>query len=346
MQFSIARVAAFWCLALCAASAGAGQSPPSAFRKFAAQYCAECHSADPREGGLDLASFAWQPTEPTNFDRWVKIFDQVEKGEMPPASETRPPRQAQTAALEALGSALRAVNRAAQQQNGRVILRRLNRVEYENTMHGLLGIDTPLREILPEDTPLEGFDTVADGLRLSPLHLEKYLEAADVALDAAICLSRAPERLTKRFPLQGTGRNSQEPAQRARHVPRTARCGGVVLRRLVHHQGAWLELAAHGHVSAARLGMGLSKPAAGGAAHLCRRLSPRDDVDCWATSTCRSTSRTKWKWSFGSTPGNTCILRRTTWNCRPMAKACTKSAARISPARVGAAVDRNRRAAG
>lgn len=182
-----------------AAARGVLAAPPSGFQKFAAGHCAECHNAGTHEGGLNLAALAWQPAEQANFDRWVKIYDRVDRGEMPPQSEPRPPQADAAAALKALGGALRAANVAVQRQQGRVIMRRLNRVEYENSLHDLLGIDLPLADVLPGETPLEGFDTVADGLRLSPLHMEKYLEAADAALDAAIRLDREPERINKRF---------------------------------------------------------------------------------------------------------------------------------------------------
>ena len=66
-------------------------------------------------------------------------------------------------------------------------------MEYERTLHDLLGISTPLAVLLPGDTPLHGFDTVAEGLRFSTLQMEKYLEAADEAIDDAINLGPAPE---------------------------------------------------------------------------------------------------------------------------------------------------------
>ncbi|HQU43072.1 MAG TPA: DUF1592 domain-containing protein, partial [Pirellulales bacterium] len=202
MRISFRHLAAFAVLAPVAAATiarGDLAAPPAAFQKLAAVYCAECHDAETHEGGLNLAALAWQPAEPLNFDRWVKVFDRVERGEMPPEAEPRPPHPERDAMLAALGGALRSANRDVQRQQGRVVLRRLNRVEYENTLHDLLGIDLPLRDILPEETPLEGFDTVAEGLRLSPLHMEKYLEAADAALDAAIRLDRPPERIAQRF---------------------------------------------------------------------------------------------------------------------------------------------------
>jgi hypothetical protein len=78
-------------------------------------------------------------------------------------------------------------------------VRRLNRIEYENTVRDLLHIDTPLAGLLPEDTPMHGFDTVAEGLRFSQLQIEKYLEAADAALDAAVDLRMNVELKKERF---------------------------------------------------------------------------------------------------------------------------------------------------
>ena len=83
-------------------------------------------------------------------------------------------------------------------RQGRAILRRLNRVEYERTVQDLLGISTPLAGLLPADTPMYGFDTVAEGLRLSTLQMERYLDAADAALDDAITFAAEPEHIDKR----------------------------------------------------------------------------------------------------------------------------------------------------
>ena len=73
--------------------------------------------------------------------------------------------------------------RAAQ---GRVVLRRLNRVEYENTVRDLLGVDVDLKELLPLDSSADGFDNVGEALHTSSFLMEKYLEAADTALNLAI----------------------------------------------------------------------------------------------------------------------------------------------------------------
>src|SRR5688572_5965278 len=69
---------------------------------------------------------------------------------------------------------------------GRVVLRRLNRVEYENTVRDLLGIQTELKELLPLDTSADGFDNIGAALHTSSFLMDRYLEAADVALGMAI----------------------------------------------------------------------------------------------------------------------------------------------------------------
>lgn len=208
---------------------------------FFDKHCLECHDEDAKKGGLDLQALKWLPTERSNFDLWVKVFDRVQKGEMPPRKKEQPEVQAKKAFLASLESSLHDVQAVAQQQTGRTVLRRLNRVEYENTVQDLLGIDLALKEILPEDTPMYGFDTVAEGLRISQLQMEKYLEAADTAVEAAIDLTAAPEQVHKRFLFkdeQNVRRNLDTPAgsitdknaanNKHRHLMRELPDGSVV----------------------------------------------------------------------------------------------------------------------
>lgn len=167
--------------------------PKPAVDAFFGHNCLECHDADVKKGGLDLTAISWKPDTRENFDLWVKIHDRVSKGEMPPRKSERPEAKALTAFLASVSQPLRDVSAKQQAANGRTVLRRLNRNEYERTVQDLLGIDIPLAEMLPEDTPAHGFDTVAEGLRISQLQLEKYLEAADAALDAAMNPKERPE---------------------------------------------------------------------------------------------------------------------------------------------------------
>lgn len=174
-------------------------APSANLAPFIEKHCVECHDGDVKKGGLDLSTLAWQPENRKNFDEWVRVYDRVAKGEMPPPKEKRPQADAQKGFLMSLQKPLHDFNAQQQAAMGRTVLRRLNRTEYENTVHDLLGIEAPLKHILPEDSIMHGFDTVAEGLRFSQLQMEKYLEAADAALDAAIVLTPKPEVLNKRF---------------------------------------------------------------------------------------------------------------------------------------------------
>lgn len=177
----------------------ASAATPPAISTFFDQHCVECHDADLKKGGLDLTALKFDLNDPLLFEKWVKIHDSVADGEMPPKKKPRPEAKLVDTFLDALDGKLRDTSAAQQTAQGRTQARRLNRVEYENTVRDLLKVNTPLAGLLPEDTPMHGFDTVADGLRFSQLQIEKYLEAADAALDAAVDLRMAIELKKERF---------------------------------------------------------------------------------------------------------------------------------------------------
>ena len=87
---------------------------------------------------------------------------------------------------------------------GRVVARRLNRLEYQNTVCDLLGVKINLQEMLPPDSPADGFDNVGESLHTSPFLMEKYLEAASIALDRAIANRPQPPLIRKRYSLKET----------------------------------------------------------------------------------------------------------------------------------------------
>jgi hypothetical protein len=156
------------------------------------QHCTECHDADTKKGGLDLTALLWKPDELENLLQWTKVFDRVERGEMPPKKKDRPPQALQESFLKTLHDELHSFSLHKQKTQGRVVFRRLNRNEYVQTLHDLLGIDTPLHDLLPEDGTAGGFDNVSSALSLSAVHLERYLQAADLALKEATLTTPKP----------------------------------------------------------------------------------------------------------------------------------------------------------
>jgi hypothetical protein len=173
---------------------GAGAQPPAYFE----HYCYECHDATLKKGGLDLTALKVQPTDPDNFTRWLKVHDRIAAGEMPPRKKARPPAAETTAVLKWLHDTLVAAEQAQQAGAGRTGLRRLTRVEYENTVRDLFDLPgIALQGELPADGSAHGFDNNCDALDISHVNLAKYIEAADLALDMAIATQPKPPTVTK-----------------------------------------------------------------------------------------------------------------------------------------------------
>lgn len=154
--------------------------------KFLKSYCSECHSGPNADAALDVESLKLEAAEAPSFTTWVRLFDRVRKQEMPPKEYGQPTPAEREAFLKQLGTKLHAASLERQQGEGRVLVRRLNRNEYQNTLHDLLGITADLKTLLPDDNTVAGFDNISTGLETSATHLVRYQEAADRALAAAL----------------------------------------------------------------------------------------------------------------------------------------------------------------
>lgn len=175
----------FFALLLISAGSSRAAERPEPIVALIDQHCAGCHDSFASEGDLDLTSLEFDLDEPDNFRRWQRVFDRVRAGEMPPEGEPRPAADSVGPFLKSLEENLTEADAARTAGRGRVALRRLTRFEYERTLTDLLGVAIPLRQRLPEDPQMDGFDTVSRAQQVSSHLLAKYLDAADVALDAA-----------------------------------------------------------------------------------------------------------------------------------------------------------------
>jgi hypothetical protein len=185
--------------ALPGTSSGAPDESASRARAAAVlkRYCLDCHAGKKPKGDLALDSLA------PDFDKhpaaWKRVLERLADHSMPPKGKPQPAATESRFAQDWIGAGLKAhqARRAAVQ--GRALLRRLNRVEYNNTIRDLLGIDVNLIDLLPEDGKAHGFDNVDVALDLSSTLLERYLEAAETALDVALAHGPRPPQFKKKF---------------------------------------------------------------------------------------------------------------------------------------------------
>ncbi|MEM9586976.1 MAG: DUF1592 domain-containing protein [Planctomycetota bacterium] len=155
-------------------------------------HCFDCHGNGEAEGGLALDALMEAPVSNERRGQWHRVLKNIRAAVMPP-SESEPLSGADQRSLA------RWVGREAlgldpdRPDPGRVTLRRLNRIEYRNTILDLTGVDFPAEVEFPPDDSGFGFDNIGDVLSLSPLLMEKYLAAAEQIIDQAVPkVSRVP----------------------------------------------------------------------------------------------------------------------------------------------------------
>jgi hypothetical protein len=159
-------------------------------RAFFNDYCVECHHEKRQKGNLRLDDISFTLDSVESADRWQKILNQINSGEMPPEDAKQPEGKAKTDFLDALSHTLVAARRTLGDAGGKIVVRRLNRREYKNTIRDLLGVELDVRD-LPADGGAGTFDTVGSSLFMSSDQVEQYLALGRRALDDAFALHTA-----------------------------------------------------------------------------------------------------------------------------------------------------------
>lgn len=158
-------------------------------------YCYDCHGDGEHKGGLALDGFKSDDALLNNRDQWWEVLKNVRAGIMPPQKSDRPTDDEKRLLAGWVKHGPFGID-AGNPDPGRVTIRRLNRVEYRHTISDLLGVDFNTTEEFPPDDTGYGFDTIGDALSVSPLLLEKYMQAAQTVIAAAIpTASRKPPQV-------------------------------------------------------------------------------------------------------------------------------------------------------
>lgn len=153
-------------------------------RPFLTKYCIRCHSGESPAAGIALDKETSESGIPAHQKIWDRIASNVGSMHMPPSGMPQPPKADRAAFVSWVQSKLSTDCKLA--DPGRVTMRRLNRLEYDNTVRDLTGLDLHLSDDFPADDVGYGFDNIGDVLSISPLLMEKYLNAAEKIANAAI----------------------------------------------------------------------------------------------------------------------------------------------------------------
>ncbi len=142
------------------------------------QYCFDCHNAEKQKGDVNLVEISKNANLQANREIWEKVVSSVEAGDMPPEKKPQPSGQQRDLLLHFVDGQLSKLDCTTEKNPGRVTLRRLNREEYRHTIFDLLRVNFDPQDF-PNDEVGYGFDNIADVLSVSPMLMEKYMDAAE-----------------------------------------------------------------------------------------------------------------------------------------------------------------------
>ena len=172
---------------------------------FIQDNCATCHSSAAPAARLDLTKLSYEPTNLDNFATWVKVYDRVSAGEMPPAGMPRPSAESLSQFVNGLGTALTAYETNVAAERGRAGLRRLNAYEYENALRDLLYVPwVEIKSKLPQDGESWRYNKIGAALDVSHVQLSRYMSTAEYAMREALAakLVQPPASTTRLYARQ------------------------------------------------------------------------------------------------------------------------------------------------
>ena len=160
---------------------------PKETTAFIKMHCIDCHNAGSARAGFRIDLLTEDFTAGNNTNLWKEVMNKINSGTMPPKTKMRPDAKEAFAVASWVAKKLDETTKTAQGAGGRVPIRRMNRVEYANTVRDLFSLDENyarrIEKELPADGKVGGFDRGSAGLFMDEGQLSQYLSVADMVLD-------------------------------------------------------------------------------------------------------------------------------------------------------------------
>ncbi|XOV92560.1 MAG: DUF1592 domain-containing protein [Bacteroidota bacterium] len=148
--------------------------------------CYSCHGDEKQKGGLQLNTLDPDIIHGKDGAKWRAALDMINLGDMPPEDEPPLTDHERQMLVEWLTSSLK-YDIELKRSESRVVMRRLTRDQYTNSLNDLLKVPVRFGDVLPDDAKSTmGFTNNGEVLQVTPLYLEYYQQIARQALDKAI----------------------------------------------------------------------------------------------------------------------------------------------------------------
>ena len=212
------------------------------FEKFLTTHCVSCHGPKKEKGDLRIDTLSRDFKAGMDSHLWAEVNERINAGEMPPEEEPRPSEKEISEFIAQLDQKLSEGKAARMAARPPVAHYRLSRKEYQNTVYDLLGVryDPTKPGELNEDTLWHGYERIGSQLSLSPSHINRYYQAAEIVLDRAFPQTEGEVRKVKKTAadLRYGGGEKQKEALKRFGIKRPLRqllFPGRVDQALAHH---------------------------------------------------------------------------------------------------------------
>jgi mono/diheme cytochrome c family protein len=169
------------------ATANAALAAEPAVEAFLEKHCISCHGPEEEKGDLRIDQLSRDFKSGLDTHLWAEVIENVNSGAMPPKKKPRPGQEEMATFISTLDSLMKEGRAARMGARPPVAHYRLSRKEYQNTVYDLLGVryDPTKPGQLNEDSLWHGYERIGSELTLSPSHVERYYQAAEIVLDRA-----------------------------------------------------------------------------------------------------------------------------------------------------------------
>ena len=212
------------------------------FEKFLTTHCVSCHGPKKEKGDLRIDTLSRDFKAGIDSHLWAEVNERINAGEMPPEEEPRPNEKEISTFIAQLDQKISQGKAARMAARPAVAHYRLSRKEYQNTVYDLLGVryDPTKPGELNEDTLWHGYERIGSQLSLSPSHVNRYYQAAEIVLDRAFPQTEGEVRKVKKTAadLRYGGGEKQKEALKRFGIKRSLRqllFPGRVDQALAHH---------------------------------------------------------------------------------------------------------------
>jgi hypothetical protein len=182
-------VATSFCIAASLSAANGETRRADRFRRdikpILTELCFDCHADGAKKGNVELDKSETDAELLNDRELWFNVLKYVRSDVMPPSKKPHPNAEQKHAILDWIKTDVFQID-PAHPNPGRVTVHRLNRAEYRNTIRDLMGVEFDTESEFPSDDTGFGFDNISEVLTISPLLLEKYLEAADSIVSKSV----------------------------------------------------------------------------------------------------------------------------------------------------------------